>query len=86
MTQMMIIMTNEDDADDENLDLSQGLSVKRPSCSCDEKRRGGRQNNLCHHTGCFFLTGPLPKKLKYLEPRLGESTSTYIVLDTPNLA
>ena len=27
-----------------------------------------------------------PKKLKYVKPRLGESTLTKIVLDTPNLA
>ena len=29
------------------------------------------------HTECFFLTGtPYPKKLKYVKPRLGESTLT----------
>ena len=31
-----------------------------------------------------FLTGK--KKLKYGKPRLGESTLTWIGLDTPNLA
>ena len=34
----------------------------------------------------FFFTGTPPKKFKYGKPRLGESTLTKIVLDTPNLA
>ena len=33
-----------------------------------------------------FLNWYPPKKLKYGKPRLGESTLTYIGLDTPNLA
>ena len=43
------------------------------------------QTVLCIDTGCFFKLVP-PKKLKYGKPRLGESTLTQIVLDTPNLA
>ena len=35
---------------------------------------------ICH------LSPITPKKLKYVKPRLGESTLTYIVVDTPNLA
>ena len=35
--------------------------------------------------GVFFNWYP-PKKLKYGKPRLGVSTLTKIVLDTPNLA
>ena len=44
--------------------------------------------NLIHiiHIQGVFLTALPPKKLKYVKPRLGESTLTYIVLDTPNLA
>ena len=37
------------------------------------------------YAGWFFSMVP-PKKLKYGKPRLGESTLTYIGLDTPNLA
>ena len=36
------------------------------------------------YTGCF-LHWASPKKLKYVKLRLGESTLTKIVLDTPNL-
>ena len=35
--------------------------------------------------GVFFHWYP-PKKLKYVKPRLGESTLTKIGLDTPSLA
>ena len=37
------------------------------------------------HTGCF-LHWASPKMLKYVKPRLGESTLTQIILDIPNLA
>ena len=48
-----------------------------------DKFRALEQNqNL---TGCFFNWYP-PKKLKYVKPRLAESTLTWIGLDTPNLA
>ena len=40
---------------------------------------------LLDDTGCFFLHWS-PKKFKYGKCRLGESTLTQILLDTPNLA
>ena len=40
---------------------------------------------VIHIRGGFFNWPPL-KKLKYVKPRLGVSTLTQIVLDTPNVA
>ena len=42
-------------------------------------------NFISHIQGVFFHWYP-PKRLKYGKSRLGESTLTYIGLDTPNLA
>ena len=52
--------------------------LRTPSCSL-----GSSAGSSC--TGCFLHCAS-PKKLKYGKPRLGESTLTYIVPDTPNLA
>ena len=41
--------------------------------------------NIQRNTGRFILL-VLPQKVKHGKPRLGESTLTQIVLDTPNLA
>ena len=41
---------------------------------------------LKDHIQGVFLNWYPPKKLKYVKPRLGESTLTQIGLDTPNLA
>ena len=44
-----------------------------------------QQTNKHNIQGVFFSHWYPPKKLKYGKPRLGESTLTKIVLDTPNL-
>ena len=43
----------------------------RQSC-CQVRSLAGRANVGELYTGCFFFTGPPPKKLKYEKPRLGK--------------